>query len=116
MAAKKTSKSFELILAHLKKHPKAPFAEVRDAAEKKGFKIYPIAYGRAQALLGIVKVAPYGRGAKHRKKLKVPIATGADQLAMVLQMVKDNEGVAARYRRVLDQIGEIVVETQARLG
>ena len=51
MAAKKTS-AMDFILAQLKKNKKASYADIRDAATKKKLTIYPIMYGRAQAMLG----------------------------------------------------------------
>ncbi len=70
MAAKKTKKktasskpnALEFCRLYLRKKPEAPFTEIRDAAKKKRITLYPISFGRAQALEGIVKVRP--RGAK----------------------------------------------------
>ena len=41
--------------AFVRKKPKAEFKEVRAAAQKKGLKLYPIVYGRAKALEGLVR-------------------------------------------------------------
>ena len=41
---------------YLRKKPKASFAEIRDAAKKKRLTLWPISYGRAQLLEGIVTV------------------------------------------------------------
>lgn len=62
MAAKKDTSAMDFILASLKKSKKATYAEVKAAAEEKGLVIYPIMYGRAQALLGYVKMKPRGQG------------------------------------------------------
>lgn len=62
MAAKKDTSAMDFILASLKKNKKATYAEVKAAAEEKGLVIYPIMYGRAQALLGYVKMKPRGQG------------------------------------------------------
>ena len=78
MAAKKTKKkkagkkkmnALEFCRVYLKKKRKAPFAEIRDAAKKKGIILYPISYGRAQALEGIVKMKPYGSKKKATKEV-----------------------------------------------
>jgi hypothetical protein len=53
---------------YLRKNPKASFAEIRDAAKKKKLTLFPISYGRAQALEGLVKSRPYGSGKKAKKK------------------------------------------------
>jgi hypothetical protein len=68
MAAKKTSPAMDFIVSYLKKNKKAAYADVRDAADKKGMQIYPIMYGRAQALLNIVPMSP--RGSKKKKASK----------------------------------------------
>lgn len=62
-AAKKASagtEALEFTRKFLKKKPTASYADVRDAADKKKIKLYPIVYGRAKALEGLVKVSPYG--------------------------------------------------------
>ena len=68
MAAKKKSSAFEFVVERLKRKPKATYQEIAQAAEKKKLKIYPILYGRAQALLGIVKSRPKGKGKAAKKK------------------------------------------------
>ncbi len=77
MAAKKTKKksskkpnALEFCRAYLRKKPKAPFAEIRDAAKKKRIILYPISYGRAKALEGLIKTAPYGSKKRAGKKTK----------------------------------------------
>ncbi len=80
MAAKKTKKksaskspnALEFCRIYLRKKPKAPFAEIRDAAQKKRITLYPISFGRAQALEGIVKVRPYGSKKKTTAKKRGP--------------------------------------------
>ena len=57
MAAKKSNPAMEFLLAHLKKNKKATYAECKEAAGKKKLEIWPIMFGRAQAMLGIVKQA-----------------------------------------------------------
>lgn len=68
MAAKKNPSGMKFILTHLEQNRKAAYSDVRAAAEKKGLVIYPIMYGRAQALLGIVKSSP--RGSKKKAAAK----------------------------------------------
>ncbi len=62
MAAKKDTSAMDFILATLKKSKKASYAEVKAAADEKGLAVYPIMYGRAQALLGYVPMKPRGQG------------------------------------------------------
>lgn len=65
MAAEKTP-SFEFVTNYLTRHPSAPYADVKAAAEQSGYTIYPIVYGRAQALLGIVKTKARGEASTAR--------------------------------------------------
>lgn len=76
MAAKKTSPEMAFVMDYLQKNRQASFAEIREAGSKKKLKLYPIVYGRAQALLGIVKLSPRGSGkaAKAAKAAKAPKA------------------------------------------
>ncbi len=75
MAAKKKSRKkttarskkptpFDFIVAALKRNPKAVYASIRDRAAKKRLTIYPVMFGRAKLLLGLVKAKP-------KKKAKV---------------------------------------------
>jgi hypothetical protein len=78
VAAKKSSPPFDFIVEHLKKTPTAPYAEIAAAAQKKGLKIFPIMYGRAKAMLGLVDSAPRGTGkAAKEKKAAARRATAA---------------------------------------
>ena len=43
-------------------------AEIAAAAQKKGMKVFPIMFGRAKAMLGLVPSAPRGAGKATRKK------------------------------------------------
>ena len=72
MAAKKKATALDFARAYLIKKPSAPYAEVRDSATKKGLTLYPISYGRAKALEGLVAVAPYGTKKKKVKSGRGP--------------------------------------------
>lgn len=50
--------AFDFVLTQLRKNPKIQFATLRDKAAAKGHTIYPVSFGRAQALLGHVKSKP----------------------------------------------------------
>lgn len=52
----------ELLLDQLKKNRKATYADIKANADEKKLKLFPIMYGRAQLLLGIVKGAKRGTG------------------------------------------------------
>lgn len=46
------SRAMALLLEFMKQNPNAKFSDARDELAKQGFKIYPINWGRAMALLG----------------------------------------------------------------
>ena len=58
----------QFTIEQLQKDKKISFADLRAAATKKGLVIYPITYGRAKALLGLVPMAKYGQSKKARAK------------------------------------------------
>ena len=86
MAASKSNPAMEFIVDSLNSNRSAAYKDIADAAAKKKLKIYPIMFGRAQALLGIVKAAPRGQGkaAKAAKakaaKTEAPAAAAAPSL------------------------------------
>ena len=56
------SPTLQFAIDELQKDPTISFADVRDRAAMHGLTVFPIVYGRAKALLGLVKVAPRGTG------------------------------------------------------
>ena len=68
MAAKKTSPTMEFLVEELKKNRKAVYADLKAKADAKKLAIFPIMFGRAQALLGIVKSAKRGQGKAAKAK------------------------------------------------
>lgn len=72
------------LLAALEKDRGASYGDLKAAAEKKDLKVFPIMYGRAQALLGIVKAAKRGEG----KAAKATKAAKAAKAAKVVKAVK----------------------------
>ncbi len=79
MASKKKQSTMDALVAYMKKHPKAVFADARDALGKNGHKIYPIMWGRAQVLLGRVKAKK--RGAAKKKAAAATRAPAAKKAA-----------------------------------
>jgi len=59
---KPQSQAMAFLVSALKKNKKAAYGDIKAAADKKKLKLYPIMFGRAQALLGIVKSAKRGTG------------------------------------------------------
>ncbi|MGK0303636.1 MAG: hypothetical protein ACI89X_004534, partial [Planctomycetota bacterium] len=79
MAAKKANPGFEFIIASLKKDKKVSYKDIAAAAAKKNLTVFPIMFGRAQAMLGIVKQAKRGKGKMARAKAaseRPPVVVG----------------------------------------
>lgn len=122
MAAKK-SVALEFTRQYLKGKPEASFAEIRDAAAEKDLKIYPIVFGRAKALEGLVKVAPYGSKKKARQKRKDAQESGAAQagnvdasIEAVIAGMRENHEDRERYRAALLRISEILDDVLGSAG
>ncbi len=124
MATKKTSPAMEFVVAALKKNPKVEYAAVKEAASKKGLTVFPIMYGRAKALLGLVKVSPRGTGkAAKAKAARTPARTkkktmrrtrkdaGNSPIDSLQEMISDLQEVASerdRYQKALEEISKIL--------
>ncbi len=126
MAAKK-SEALEFTRQYLREKPEASFAEIRDAAVERDLKIYPIVFGRAKALEGLVKVAPYGSKKRAREAEKAAAealsasateggaaeVTGEvrpDSIEAVITGMRESHAERARYRAALLKISEILDE------
>jgi len=122
MAAKKNKAGMDLIVAALKRNPKISYAAVKESASKKRLTIYPIMYGRAKALLGLVPVSARGSKKKAAKRGPGrPRKVGrrgpgrprkqSSPLDSLEAMITDMKGVARdrdRYRKALEQISQIL--------
>jgi hypothetical protein len=64
MATKKTQDGFDFLVKALRANKGAAYSDLRDQAEKKGLVVYPVMFGRAKAMLGLVKTAKRGEGKK----------------------------------------------------
>jgi len=129
MAAKKTNPGFDFIVAALKKNPKATYKDIAAAAAKKKLKVFPIMFGRAQAMLGIVKQAKRGKGKAAKAKAKAVKATPAKRgpgrprknaapaldgsIESIVAAVKSSERDKARYRGALEKIQTILADALA---
>ena len=128
MAAKKKSNpAMDFIVQTLKKNPKAAYKDIVAGAAKKKLKVYPIMFGRAQAILGIVKQAPRGQGkaakAKRAKAAGVRRGPGRPRknaapafdgtLEGIVAAVKTSEASKARYRKALERIQDVLTEALA---
>ena len=123
MATKKTSPAMEFVVAALKKNPKVEYAAVKEAASKKGLTVFPIMYGRAKALLGLVKVSPRGTGkaakakarttvrASKKKSVRRPRKDAGSSIDSLQEMISDLQNVASerdRYQKALEDIAKIL--------
>ena len=122
MAAKKQSPAMDFILDYLKKNRKAAYADVKSAAEGKKLKVFPIMFGRAQALLGIVKSRPRGQGKAAQAKAGILVqarglgrprknpALGIDTRSLdgIIAAVRSSEQAKSRYRSALERIQSIL--------
>jgi hypothetical protein len=127
-AKKKSSPVMEFVTDYLKRKRGASFAEIRDAAAKKRLKVYPIVYGRAQALLGIVKSAPRGSGKAARAKAakaagrpagrgrgrpRASAAAPMESRQGIIAAVEECQAAKERYRSVLARIQTLLQDAMA---
>jgi hypothetical protein len=124
MAAKKASPAMDFIVEYLKKNKKAAYADVKAAADSKKLAIFPIMFGRAQALLGYVKMRPRGQGkaakaaangvgaagkrAPGRPRKDAGSAIDTSSFEGIIAAVKGSEQAKARYRAALERIQNIL--------
>lgn len=97
MAAKKPSPAMDLLVSALKSNPKATYADLKAKADAKSLKLYPIMFGRAQALLGIVKSAKRGSG----KAAKATAAKKARAGKKTTGRQADTSSKSAQVRQLL---------------
>jgi len=64
----KKQSAIEFAKEKLNLNPEATYAEIKAQAKFEGIPIFPVVYGRAKALLGLVPTAPYGSKSKARKQ------------------------------------------------
>jgi len=122
--AEKTSNSpaMAFILEYLKEHGDCPYAQVRAAAEADGHNIYPIMYGRAKTLLGMItedssrrrrrkKVSEDGP-AKLRQGATEPVAADSSvtELSSFLDRYRELEEERNRYRAALLSVEKLLRE------
>ena len=79
----------EFVKEKLKQNPEATYKDIKAQAKLEGLTVYPVVYGRAKALLGLVPTAPYGSKSKARKQAKE--AKEAKALQAALRRTEDRE-------------------------
>lgn len=123
---RKGSPAFDFLVQELRREPTLAYGTLRDRCDAKGFKIAPIMYGRAKAVLGLVPVKPRGSAKKAAAQAPAPVAlrqvesVAADrfqkQLAEVRQVeqlvavVKDLDAERRRLRELLERIVTMIDE------
>ncbi len=132
MAAKKENPAMDFLMDALKADRNAVYREVAEAAAKKKLKVFPIMWGRAKALLGLVKVAPRGQGKMAKAKAAkaagsaapakrgpgrppkaASVGTLGGSLDGIIAAVKSSEQAKARYRSALEKIQSILADALA---
>src|SRR5688572_15036144 len=101
----------DVIVAAMKKNRNVTYAEVKAAADMKKLTVYPIMYGRAQLLLGIVKRK---NGAKATKGPRVVLRRGRqstngsfDGLEGLVASVRNSGRESSELRSALTRIREL---------
>ena len=123
---RKGSPAFDFLVESLRAEPALSYGELQTRSTAKGYKIAPIMYGRAKALLGLVPVAPRGQGKNRKSKLtsqqtlKQADAASADQFSQQLsrvrnvddlvQIIKHLDGERRRLRGLLENIANSIDE------
>ncbi len=64
------SEVMEATMAVLRRSPKIEFLDLRDKLRAKKLDVYPITFGRAKALMGLVPMAKRGTGPRAQAKAK----------------------------------------------
>lgn len=112
------SEAFDFLVQELRRDGSLSYAALRAACEEKGWKIAPIMYGRAKAMLGLVPVKPRGpRKAKAAAAAAAAAPMAEDAGPRTLRQV---ESVAAdRFQqqladaRTVDQLVAVVKQLDA---
>lgn len=85
----KTNPAMDFLTSSLRSNPKAAYADLKAKADEKKLTIYPIMFGRAQTLLGIVKAAKRGQGkaAARIKAAAAPKSGGASKSDRIRELL-----------------------------
>jgi hypothetical protein len=99
----------EFLVESLRKDKAATYADLKAKADAKKLTIFPVMYGRAKAMLGLVKVAKYGTGkfarASAAKAATVTgprgrIANGSSKSGQVRELLKTGMSAAEIAKKV----------------
>jgi transposase-like protein len=116
-ATKPTPLSF--LLSRLKANPKADYASLKAGAEKQKLKVWPIMYGRAKALLGLVPSAKRGQG-RAAKASKAPGKRGrsvsADSKSAKIRELLSSGASAAEIAKQVGASANLVYAVRSKMG
>jgi len=125
MATKKPNPAMDHIVASLKRNPQATYGDIKARADAKSLTVYPIMFGRAQAMLGIVKSAPRGTakvakaravaGKRGKRASAPPPPPEMKSLDDVFAFAKANEASIAQERDALRAALQQIHETSGAL-
>ncbi len=124
---RKGSDAFDFLVQELRREPTLIYGVLRERCEAKGWKIAPIMYGRAKAVLGLVPVKPRGTAKKAAEAAVAAAAVNAPRpvfkqvesvagdrftkqleevrnLEQLVAVVKELDGERRRLRQLLDRI------------
>jgi hypothetical protein len=103
------SDAFDFLVSELRRDGSLAYGELRAACEQRGWKIAPIMYGRAKAVLGLVPVKPRGSGkAATATAAAAAAAASAPVRAALPRTLKQVESVAAdRFQQQLDDVRNV---------
>ncbi len=99
----------DFVRAYLKEHSEASFQEVRSEAEREGYKLYPIVYGRAKSLEGLVPMKPRRRPPKSSDQSAKPQGTLLS-LEDIVNSIRETELQRNRYSEALVRIQQLIGE------
>jgi hypothetical protein len=125
---RKGSAAFDFLVQELRREPNAAYATLRDRSAAKGWKVAPIMYGRAKAVLGLVPVKPRGAAKKNAppappRTLRQVESVAADRFSKQLEEVRNVDQLVAvvreldaERRRLRDLLDRIVGMIDDALG
>jgi hypothetical protein len=106
------SPAMSFILDYLKRNKEAPYAEVQTAAKGEGHAVFPVMYGRAKGILGLIPVRRRGTGAgpvlprvpRGRGGRSVLRVGSLQELKQFLASFREVQAERDRLREAIEQI------------
>ncbi|HET6202466.1 MAG TPA: hypothetical protein VFI25_06655 [Planctomycetota bacterium] len=91
-----TSSAMTFIIDYLRRESDAPYKAVQAAAKESGHTIYPVMYGRAKAILGLIPVKKRGTASPGPK----PRGRRAGRTILKLESLEDLKGFLDSFKKV----------------